>query len=110
MEAAASLSFRGRVCFSRVQPVNQEQIAVEPESVERVQHHTIEQIVHVPIPQIQDQYVEIVQVIPRELFSERIEEQIVDVLVPLIVEKMAEVVQIIPDLALAPAVIQRLHQ
>ena len=34
---------------------------------------------------------ESVQVLPRELFSERREEQIVDILVPLIVEETAEV-------------------
>ena len=47
--------------------VHQEQIAADSESVERVQQHTVEQIVHVPIPQIQEQVVESVQVIPREL-------------------------------------------
>ena len=39
---------------------------------------------------------ESVQVIPRELLSERIEEQIMDIPVPPIVEEVAEVVQIIP--------------
>ena len=75
--------------------VFQEQIAAEQESVERVQQHTVEQIVHVPIPQIQEQIEESVQVIPRELLSERIEEQIVDNRVPPIVEEIAEVVHTI---------------
>ena len=44
--------------------VHQEQIAAEQESVERVQQHTVEQIVHVPVPQIQEQIVESVHVIP----------------------------------------------
>ena len=47
------------------------------------------------IPQIQEQFVKSVQVIPRELFQERIEEQIVDILVPPIAEETAEVVQTI---------------
>ena len=77
--------------------VHQEQmIAAEQESVECVRQHTVEQIVHVPVPQIQEQIVGSVQVIPRELFPERMEEQIVDILVPPIVEEMAEVVRIIP--------------
>ena len=49
--------------------VHQEQIAAEQESVERVEQHTVEQLVHVPIPQIQEQLVEGDQVIPRELFT-----------------------------------------
>ena len=75
--------------------VHQEQIAAEQESVERVQQLTVEQIVHVPIPQIQEQIVESVQVIPRELFPERIEEQIVDIPVPPTVKDIEELVQII---------------
>ena len=57
--------------------------------MERVQQHTVEQIIHVPIPQIQVQSVESVQVIPRELFPERIEEQIVDIPVHPIVAEIA---------------------
>ena len=64
--------------------------------LERVQR-TAEQIVHVPVPQIQEQLEVRVQVIPRELFPERIEEQIVDIPVPSIVEEIAEVVQFIPQ-------------
>ena len=77
--------------------VRQEQIAAEQERVERVQQRTVEQIVHVPVPQIQEQIVDSVQVIPRELFPERIEVQIVDIPVPPIVKKIAEMVQIIPQ-------------
>ena len=76
--------------------VHQEQITAEQESVERVQQHTIEQIVHVPSPQIHQQMMGNVQVIPRQLFPERLEEQIVDILVPPFVEEIAEVVQFIP--------------
>ena len=53
--------------------VHQEQIAAEQESVECVQQHTVEQIVHVPTPQIHEQIVESVQVFSRELFPVRIE-------------------------------------
>ena len=77
--------------------VHQEQIVSEQESVECVQQHTVGQIVHVTIPQIQEQIVESVQVIPRELFPEQIEEQILDIPVPPIVEEIAAVVQIIPQ-------------
>ena len=69
----------------------QEQIVAEQE---RVQQRTAEQTVHVPVPQVQE-IVESVQVIPRELFPERIEEQIVCISVPPIVEEIAEVVQIV---------------
>ena len=72
--------------------IRQEQIAAKQE---RVQQCTAEQIAHVPVPQIQEQVVENVQVIPPQLFPERIEEQIVDILVPSIVEDMAEVAQIV---------------
>ena len=63
-------------------------LCAEQESVERVQQHTVSQIIHVPIPQIQEQFVESVQVIPRELFPEQIEEQIVDIPVLPIVEEI----------------------
>ena len=59
--------------------------------------HTGEQIVHVPVPQIQEQIVESVQVIPRELFPGRIEEQIVYMPAPPIVQEIAEVVQNFPQ-------------
>ena len=45
--------------------VHQEQIAAEQESFERVQQHTVEQIIHVPIPHVQEQIAESIQVIPR---------------------------------------------
>ena len=47
-----------------------------PSSVERVQQHTVEQMVHVPTPQIQEHIGESIQV----------EEHIVDIPVPTIVE------------------------
>ena len=58
---------------------------------------TAEQNVHVPVPQIQEQYVEGVKVIPHERFPERTLENIVDVWVPPTVEDTVEVAQIIPD-------------
>ena len=48
-------TFRLRLCTTRVR---QEQIAAEQERVERVQQRTVEQIVHVPVPQIQEQSAE----------------------------------------------------
>ena len=51
--------------------VHQEQIVAEQE---RVQQRIAEQIVHVSAPQIQEQIVESVQVIPRELFPGPMEE------------------------------------
>ena len=63
-----------------------EQIVAEQE---RVQQHTAEQIVHVPIPQIQEQI--------GNSFPERVEEQILDILVPPTVEEIAEMVQTIQE-------------
>ena len=54
--------------------VHQEQIPAEPGSFERAQQRIVENIVHVPIPQIQEQFVERVQEIPQECLPERIEE------------------------------------
>ena len=63
---------------------------------ERISERIVEHIVDVPVPQMQEQIVEVIKVIPQELVSERIVEQIVDVPVPQIVEEIVEVVQIIP--------------
>ena len=84
-------------CTSLLRPCTTKSIrntSLPSKSVQRVQQHTVEQIVHVPIPQIQEQFVKSVQVISRERISERIEELIVDIPVPLMVEEMEEVVQI----------------
>ena len=62
--------------------VHQEQIAAEQDFFERVQQHTVQQIVHVPIPHIQEQIVEGVKQIPQERFPEKTVEQIVDIPVP----------------------------
>ena len=56
--------------------VHQEQIAAEQESFERVQQHTVEQIIHVPIPQIQEQIVVGVKEVPQDRFPEQSVEQI----------------------------------
>lgn len=55
-------------------PVHQEQFVA---GQERVQQHTAEQIMHVPVLQIQEQSMESVTVIPQESFLGRIMEQIV---------------------------------
>ena len=73
---------------SWIQPNRQEQIFAEQE---RVQQHTAEQIVHVPVCHIQEQIVESIQVTSRELFPEQFVEQIVDIPVPPKVEERAEV-------------------
>ena len=57
---------------------HQEQVVADPECVERVQQRTV----HVPILQIQEQFVESAKEIPQERLSERIEEQIEDVPIP----------------------------
>ena len=62
--------------------VHREQIAAEQECVERVQLRTVEHIVHVPIPQIQEDFVERVQKIPQERLPERIEEPIENTPIP----------------------------
>ena len=89
-QVIGSLSLLDEFAVPVCNQIRQEQIVAEQV---RVQQRTAEQIVHVPVPQFQEQIVERVQVIPRELFPERNEEQIVDIAVPLIVEEMAEVVQ-----------------
>ena len=49
--------------------VHQDKISAEQEKFERVQQHTVGQIVHVPIPQIQELNMEGVKEIPQEPFS-----------------------------------------
>ena len=56
--------------------IRQEQIAAEQERVELVQQRTVEQIVHVPVPQIQEQIVDGVKEIPQERFPEQTLKQI----------------------------------
>ena len=56
--------------------VHQEQISAEQEKFERVQQHTVEQIVHVPIPQSQELNMEGVKDIPQERFLQQTVEQI----------------------------------
>ena len=51
--------------------VYQEQIGADPGSFERTQQRTVENIVHVPIPQIQVQFMEGVKQIYDECVSER---------------------------------------
>ena len=63
--------------------VHQEQIAAEPGSFERTQQRSVENIVHVPIPQIQEQFVESIQEFPQERLPERIEEPIENIPIPL---------------------------
>ena len=58
--------------------VYQEQIASDPESFERTQQRTVANIVHVPIPQIQVQFLDGVKEIHQERLPERIEELIVN--------------------------------
>ena len=66
--------------------VYQEQIAADPGRFERTQQRTVENIVHVPIPQIQVRFVEGVKEIHQERPPERIEELIVCAPVPHSVE------------------------
>ena len=51
--------------------VHQEQISAEQEKIERVQQHTVDQIVHVPIPQSQELNMEGVKDIPQERFLQQ---------------------------------------
>ena len=44
---------------------------------ERVQNRTVEQVVNVPVPQIQEEIVEVIQLVPQERISDRMVEQIV---------------------------------
>ena len=62
--------------------VHQEHVTAEPGSFERTQQCNVENIFHVPIPQIQEQFVESVQKIFQERLPERIEEPIENTPVP----------------------------
>ena len=44
---------------------------------ERVQNRTVEQVVDVPVTQIQEEIVEVIQLAPQERISDRMVEQIV---------------------------------
>ena len=56
---------------------------------ERVPERTVEQIVDMPVPQIQEQIVEVAEIIPQE----RTSEHTVGVPAPLILEEVVEVVK-----------------
>ena len=71
--------------------VYQEQIAADPGSFERTQQSTVENIIHVPIRTIQEQFVEGVKEIHQERLSERIEELIVNAPVPHSVELIEDI-------------------
>ena len=51
--------------------VRQEQISAEQDKFERVQQHTVDQIVHEPIPQSQELNMEGVKDIPQERFLQQ---------------------------------------
>ena len=76
-----------QISISAVEASASQVVGPFPSGVERVQQHTVEQIVYVPTPRIQKQIVESCQLISRELFLERIEVQIVDIPVPSIVKR-----------------------
>ena len=69
-----------QISISAVEASASQVVGPYPSGVERVQQHTVEQIVHVPTPRIQKQIVESFQV-------ERIEVQIVDIPVYPIVKR-----------------------
>ena len=51
---------------------------MKPIPQERMQNNTVEQIVDVPVSQIQEETVEVIQLIPQDRMSDRVVEQIVD--------------------------------
>ena len=63
--------------------VHQDQISAEQDTFERVQQHTVGQIVHVPIPQNQELNMEGVKDIPQERFLQQTVEQIENILMKL---------------------------
>ena len=96
MEASASQVVGSFTAVNESAPpvfeqVYQEQIAADPGSFERTQQRTVENIVHVPIPQIQEQFVEGVKEIHQERLSERIEELTVNAPIPRIVELIEDI-------------------
>ena len=64
---------------------------VEVVRLERVQQRTVEQIVHVPVPQVVEEKVGVVQIILQERVSMRIIDRIVDV--PVVVQRQAPTIQ-----------------
>ena len=63
---------------------------------ERVPERNVEQIVNVPVPQIIDECVEVIQLVPKEKIREHIVGEIV-VLVPQVREETTETAKIIPQ-------------
>ena len=83
----------------------QEQIVepIEAPLQEHVQLHTALQIVHVPVPRIQEIPQEhLAERIAKPIVPERIEEQIPDILVPPIVEEAVDLVPVLPHERLHP--------
>ena len=58
---------------------------------ERVQQRTVEQIVHVPVPQAVEEILEVVQIILKERILERIIDRIVDV--PVVMQRQVPTIQ-----------------
>ena len=68
-----------------------------PVTAERTSECTVEQIVDMAVPQIQEQIVEVAQTIPQERTSEHTAQQIAGVPVPWVQERILEGAKIIPQ-------------
>ena len=87
VESSASQVFGSFTAVNESAPpvfeqVYQEQIAADPRSFDRTQQRTVENSVHVPIPQFQEQSVESVQKTPQGRLPERIEEPVENTPIP----------------------------
>ena len=69
---------------------------------ERVQQHTVEQIVDVPVPQVVEEIAEVVQIIHQERISERIIDRIVDV--PVVMQRQEPTIQTVQKTVEVPQV------
>ena len=77
-----------------------EVVRLTPE--ERVQQRTVEQIHHVPVPQVVGEIVEVVQIIPQERMSKRIIDRIADV--PVVMQRQVPIIQTVQKTVEVPQV------
>ena len=69
----------------------------EESSPERVSERSEERVVAMPVPQIMEEIVEVIQLVRQERILERIVEEIIDVPVPQVMEEITEFVKLLPQ-------------
>ena len=84
------------LCFKMKGTGDAKRKPAQESSPERVSESNVERMVATP-PQIMEDIVEVIQLVPQERIQERIVEEIIDVPVPQWIEEMIEVVKLIPQ-------------